>query len=330
MAMREITFRDALQEALIEEFDRFPDLFIMGEDIVAQGGVFGVHRQIATDHPQRLVQTPISEPGFIGMAVGAAMTGGPVVCEIMFQDFMTVCMDEIVNQAAKLRYMSGGQAKMPLVIRSPCGMGRGTAAQHTQALESWFVHVPGLLVATPSTPADAKGLLKTAIRGQDPVMFFEYKMLYATKGEVPDDPDFTIPFGKARIARAGRDITCVAIGSMVHRALEAADRLDAEGISLEIIDPRTLSPLDTDTIFASVEKTSRALVVDEATPRCAMAADIAATIAEHRFGWLDGPVRRINSPHAPKPFSPALEKHAAPTAVDILAMARHMMGKRAP
>jgi hypothetical protein len=197
MAMRELTFRDALQEALIEEFARFPDLFIMGEDIVAQGGVFGVHRTIATDHPHRLVQTPISEPGFIGMAVGAAMTGGPIVCEIMFQDFMTVCMDEIVNQAAKLRYMSGGQARMPLVIRSPCGMGRGSAAQHTQALESWFVHVPGLLVATPSTPADAKGLLKTAIRGADPVMFFEYKMLYALKGEVPDDDDFTIPFGSA-------------------------------------------------------------------------------------------------------------------------------------
>ena len=329
MAMREITFRDAIQEALIEELGRFPDMFIMGEDIIAQGGVFGVHRRIAVEHPGRIVQAPISEPGFVGMAVGAAMTGGPVVCEIMFQDFMAVCMDEIVNQAAKLRYMSGGQARMPLVIRSPCGMGRSSAAQHAQALESWFVHVPGLLVATPSTPADAKGLLKTAIRGEDPVMFFEYKMLYGIQGEVPDDPGFTIPFGKARIAREGSDITCVAIGSMVHRAEEAARLLEAEGISLEIIDPRTLSPLDTDTIFGSVEKTSRAMVVDEATPRCAMAADIAATIAEHRFGWLDGPVRRLNSPHAPKPFSPVLERHAAPGAGDIAAMARHMMGGRA-
>lgn len=329
MALREMTFRDALQEALIEELARFPDMFIMGEDLIAQGGVFGVHRTIATDHRDRIVQTPISEPGFIGMAVGAAMTGGPVVCEIMFQDFMTVCMDEIVNQAAKLRYMTGGQARMPLVIRSPCGMGRGTAAQHTQALESWFVHVPGLHVVVPSTPADAKGLLKTAIRGEDPVMFFEYKMLYAIKGEVSDDADLAIPFGQARIAREGRHISCVAIGSMVHKSLEAAAALESEGISLEVIDPRTLSPLDTGTIFASVEKTNRAMIVDEATPRCSMAADIAATIAEHRFGHLDGPVRRLNAPHVPKPFSPALEKDAVPTATDIIAMARHMMGRRA-
>jgi pyruvate/2-oxoglutarate/acetoin dehydrogenase E1 component len=326
MTDREITFRDAIQEALLEELARSPDMFIMGENLIAQGGVFGVHGAIVERHRDRLVETPISEPGFVGMAVGAAMTGGPVVCEIMFQDFITVCMDEIVNQAAKLRYMSGGQTRMPLVIRAPCGMGRGTAAQHTQALESWFVHVPGLHVVVPSTPADAKGLLKTALRGTDPVMFFEYKMLYATKGPVSDDPDLTIPLGQARVMRPGTDITCVAIGSMVPRCLEAAEVLASAGISLEIVDPRSLSPLDTATIFASVEKTSRAMIVEEATPRCAMSADIAATIAEQRFGFLDGPVRRLNAPHAPKPFSPVLERHAIPSTAEIVAMARHMMG----
>lgn len=324
-AIREITFREALKEALAEEFDHNPELFVMGEDLLPQGGVFGVHQGLETDYRDRFIETPIAEAGFVGAAVGVALTGGAVVAEVMFSDFITVCMDEIVNQAAKMRYMSGGQANVPLTIRTPCGMGLGVGAQHTQCFESWFSHIPGLRVVVPSTPADAKGLLKTAIRSQDPVIFLEYKKLYPTKGPVSSDPDLVIPFGKARIHRPGSDLTIAATGHMVLKALEAADKLAERGISAEVIDPRTVSPLDMDSILASVEKTSRLVVCDESTITCSIASEIAATVSDRGFYFLDAPVKRVCSPEVPKPFSPSLEPLSVPQVADILAAADEVL-----
>jgi pyruvate dehydrogenase E1 component beta subunit len=241
----------------------------------------------------------------------------------MYSDFLTCCMDEIVNQAAKLRYMSGGQARVPLVIRTTSGLGKGVAAQHSQSLGAWFAHIPGLRVALPSTPADAKGLLKTALRGEDPVIFLEPKLLYQVEGPVPDG-DYTIPFGEARICREGRDLTIVATGRMVQRALDAAATLAQDGLEAEVIDPRTLAPFDYGAVFASVEKTNRLLIVEEEVASCSMGAQIAATVGEERFGYLDGPVRRVSSPHVPKPFSPPLEKLSVPDVPDVLRVAREM------
>ena len=326
--MREITFRDAVREALVEEMERQPGMIIMGEDLLPGGGSFGVHLGMGERFGERIFECPISEASIIGVALGAAMTGGPVVAEIMYSDFMTVCMDEIVNQAAKIRYMTGGQARVPLVIRSPIGMTRGVAAQHSQSLEAWFAHIPGLRVAMPSTPADAKGLLKSALRGEDPVIFFEPKLLYGTKGPVSDDPDLLVPFGKAAVAREGSDLTIVATGLMVSRAQEAATRLQVAGVSAEIIDPRTVSPIDWETIFASVDKTGRVLVVNEATLVCSVASEIAATIGEKRFNSLDGPVRRIGSPFVPKPSTPGLEKLAYPSVDEIERIAREMVPRK--
>ena len=326
--MREITFRDAVREALVEEMERQPGMIIMGEDLLPGGGSFGVHLGMGERFGERIFECPISEASIIGVALGAAMTGGPVVAEIMYSDFMTVCMDEIVNQAAKIRYMTGGQARVPLVIRSPIGMTRGVAAQHSQSLEAWFAHIPGLRVAMPSTPADAKGLLKSALRGEDPVIFFEPKLLYGTKGPVSDDPDLLVPFGKAAVAREGSDLTIVATGLMVSRAQEAATRLQAAGVSAEIIDPRTVSPIDWETIFVSVDKTGRVLVVNEATLVCSVASEIAATIGEKRFNSLDGPVRRIGSPFVPKPSTPGLEKLAYPSVDEIERIAREMVPRK--
>jgi pyruvate dehydrogenase E1 component beta subunit len=329
-AMRTLTFRDAIREALIEEMTRFPNLVSLGEDLIPQGGSFGIHKGLHELFPGRILQTPISEAAIVGVAVGAAMAGGPVVAEIMFVDFMTCCMDEIVNQAAKMRYMTGGQAKVPLVIRAPCGLGRHLAGQHAQSLEAWYVHVPGLQVVVPSTPADAKGLLKTALRGEDPVVFLEYKLLYAIEGPVAEGDAALVPFGKARIAREGSDLTIVAAGRMVHKSLEAAERLAGEGVSVEIIDPRTLVPMDWDAIFASVAKTNRMLIVDEATLECSVASEIAATVGERCFRSLDGPVRRLAAPRAPKPFTPNLEKQSVPDVDDIVRVVREMsVGARA-
>lgn len=328
--LREITFRDAVREALTEEMERQPGMLIIGEDLRPGGGSFGVHLGMGERFGARMFESPISEASIVGVALGAAMTGGPVVAEIMYSDFMTVCMDEIVNQAAKIRYMTGGQARVPLVIRSPIGMTRGVAAQHSQSLEAWFAHVPGLRVAMPSTPADAKGLLKSALRGEDPVVFLEPKLLYGTKGPVSDDPDLLVPFGLASVVREGADLTIVATGLMVSLALEAAARLQGSGVSVEIIDPRTVSPIDWETIFASVDKTGRVLVVNEATLFCSVASEIAATIGERRFTSLDGPVRRIGSPFVPKPSTPGLEKLAYPSVDGIERVAKEMMpGKRA-
>lgn len=321
--MREITVRDAIREAVMEEMQRSPGMIVMGEDIMP--GAFGVHAGLGEMFPGRFLETPISEAAIVGTALGAAMTGGPVIAEIMYSDFLAVCMDEIVNQAAKIRYMTGGQARVPLVIRSPIGMTRGVAAQHSQSLEAWFAHIPGLRVAMPSTPADAKGLLKTALRGEDPVLFFEQKLLYGEKGPVPDGADHLVPLGTAHVAREGEDVTVVATGLMVSKALEAAVELQRSGISIEVVDPRTVSPIDFDTIYGSVAKTARLLVITEATLACSVASEIAASVAEHRFNSLDGPVRRLGSPFVPKPSTPTLEKLAYPGTDDILRIVREMV-----
>ena len=326
--MREITYRDAIREALLEEMTRQPGMVIIGEDILPGGGTFGIHQGMGELFAGRLFEAPISEAAIVGVALGAAMTGGPAVAEIMYSDFLAVCMDEIVNQAAKIRYMTGGQARVPLVIRSPYGMTKGIAAQHSHSLEAWYAHVPGLRVAMPTTPADAKGLLKSALRGEDPVIFLEHKLLYGTKGQVPDGDDWLVPLGRAAVVRAGVDLSIVATGLMVSRALEAAVRLEAAGVSAEVIDPRTVSPIDWDTIFASVDKTGRALVVNEATLVCSVASEIAATIGEKRFASLDGPVRRIGSPFVPKPSTPGLEKLAYPSTDQIVSTAMEMMPRK--
>lgn len=325
--MRELTYREAISEALAEEMERQPTMLIIGEDITPGGGTFGIHKGFAERFPDRMFEAPISEAAIVGAALGAAMAGGPAVAEIMYSDFMTVCMDEIVNQAAKIRYMTGGQSRVPLVVRSPYGMTKGIAAQHSQSLEAWYAHIPGLRVAMPSTPADAKGLLKTALRGEDPVVFLEHKMLYGTKGPVPDG-EHLVPFGKAAVVREGRDLTLVTTGLMVSRAQEAAERLAGLRISVEIVDPRTVSPIDWQTILASVDKTRRALVLTEATLAVSVASEIAATIAEERHAVLKGPVRRIGSPFVPKPSTPGLEKLAYPSLDEIVETARQMVRPR--
>ena len=319
-SMREITYRDAIREALAEEMERSPNMVIIGEDITPGGGTFGIHLGLKERFGERLLEAPISEAAIVGTALGAALAGGPAVAEIMYSDFMTVCMDEIVNQAAKIRYMTGGQARVPLVVRSPYGQTRGIAAQHSQSLEAWYAHIPGLRVAMPSNPADAKGLLKSALRGEDPVVFLEHKLLYGTKGPVPDG-EHLVPLGRAAIIREGRDVTVVATGLTVSRAEEAATRLAGAGIEAEIVDPRTVSPIDWATIFASVDKTGRAIVVNEATLACSVASEIAATVSEERFASLKAPVRRIGAPFVPKPSTPELEKFAYPNVDDIVRVA---------
>jgi pyruvate/2-oxoglutarate/acetoin dehydrogenase E1 component len=306
--LREISYRDALREALREEMLRDERVFLMGEDIADPFGsaykvTLGLSPEFGTD---RVRQTPISELGFVGAGVGAALTGMRPVVELMYIDFSTLPMDQIANQAAKIRYMSGGQAQVPLVIRTQGGMGRSSAAHHAQSLEAWFVHIPGLLVAMPSTPYDAKGLLKTAIRLNDPVMFIEHKLLYNTEGPVPDE-EYTIPFGVADVKREGTDCTVVATSRTVLMALQAAEILAQEGISLEVIDPRTLFPLDVDTIVESVKKTSRLVVAHESPERGGVAAEVIAQVADKGFGYIDAPIQRVCAPSVPTPFARHLE-----------------------
>lgn len=308
--MREITYRDALKEALKEEMQRDERVFIMGEDVADPFGgsykvTLGLSPIFGTD---RVIQTPISELGFTGAAVGAAITGMRPVIEFMYIDFTPMAMDAIVNQAAKIRYMSGGQVNVPLVIRTQGGLGRSSAAQHAQSLEAWFHHIPGLLVAMPSTPYDAKGLLKTAIRMDDPVMFIEQKLLYNMTGPVPEE-EYTLPFGVADIKREGTDCTVVATSMAVVKALRAADLLQKEGISIEVIDPRTLFPLDIDTIIQSVKKTSRLVVTHEAVERGGFAAEVIAQIADKAFGYIDAPIQRVCSPSVPAPFARNMEDY---------------------
>jgi pyruvate dehydrogenase E1 component beta subunit len=317
--MREITYRDALREALREEMRRDPSVFLLGEDIGRfWGGAFKVTDGLAEEFgDDRVRDTPISESAIIGAAVGAAITGMRPVAEIMFGDLTALAMDQISNQAAKIRYMFGGQAKCPLVIRTPFGAGVNIASHHSQSLEAWFMHVPGLLVAMPSTPYDAKGLLKTAIRGDNPVFFCEHKLLYPVKGEVPE-AEYAIPFGVADVKREGSDVTIVATSYMVHKALGAAEMLEKEGISSEVIDPRTLTPLDGQAIVRSVKKTGRIVVVSEDCKTAGVSAEIAAFVAEEALDYLDAPIKRLAEPDTPIPFSPTLEQYVIPNEKTIV------------
>jgi pyruvate dehydrogenase E1 component beta subunit len=323
--MPKMTLRDAIRQALHEEMARDETIFVLGEDVIAHGGPYAVTRGIAEKFPNRIRQTPISEAGIVGTALGAALCGMRPVAEVMYVDFVTCAMDEVVNQMAKVRYMFGGQIDVPVVLRLPSGSARLIAAQHSQSLEAWFVHVPGLQVVVPSTPYDAKGLMKTALRGKDPVLYIEYKRLYTTEGEVPEG-DYTIPFGQADVKRQGKDVTIVATGPMVGKALEAAGGLAQEGIDVEVVDVRTLVPLDKATIFASVEKTNRVIVTDEEVRRGGSSAEIAAIIAEECFDALDAPVKRVAAANVPMPFSPALEKLVIPRAEHLVAAVRELLG----
>ncbi len=321
MPDRELTFGEAIREALAEEMRRDPRVFIVGEDVAEAGTPFKVLSGLVEEFgKERVVDSPISEPGFAGIGVGAAMTGMRPVVDIMFGDFLTLAMDQIVNQAAKVHYMSGGKMKVPIVFRTTLGATRRSAAQHSQSLHAWVSHIPGLKVAVPATPYDAKGLLKTAIRDENPVVFFEDKMMYKLKGPVPAD-DFTIPFGVADVKRAGRDITLVATSSMVQVALTAAEKLAETGIEAEVIDPRTTSPLDRRMLIDSAKKTSRAMVIDEGYQAYGVTAEIASVIADGAFYYLDAPVKRMGAMDVPIPFSPALEDLTVPTAETVFEMA---------
>jgi acetoin:2,6-dichlorophenolindophenol oxidoreductase subunit beta len=312
-AVRELTYGEAVREAIAEEMRRDPTVFVIGEDVAEAGHPFKVLLGLVQEFgTQRIIDTPISEPGYAGIGVGAAMTGMRPIVDIMFGDFITLTMDQMVNQAAKAHYMSGGKIKVPIVFRTTLGATRRSAAQHSQSLQAWVSHVPGLKVALPATPHDAKGLMKTAIRDDSPVVIFEDKMMYRMKGPVPEG-DYTIPLGVADVKRAGTDITIVATSSMVQVALGAAKLLDEQGISAEVIDPRTTAPLDKETLIASARKTSPALVVDEGYERYGVTAEIASVIAEGAFYHLDAPVKRIGAMDVPVPFSPVLEDLTVPS-----------------
>jgi len=311
--MPRMTYRDALREALREEMRRDPSVFLLGEDIGRYwGGAFKVTDGLAEEFgDERIRDTPISESAIIGTGVGAAITGMRPVAEIMFGDLTALAMDQIANQAAKICYMFGGQAKCPLVIRTPFGAGVNIASHHSQSLEAWFMHVPGVYVAVPSTPYDAKGLLKTAIRGNNPVFFCEHKLLYPIEGAVPEE-EYTIPFGVADVKQEGEDITIVATLYMVHKALNATKILEEEGISVEIVDPRTLTPLDKQAIIRSVKKTGRVVIVSEDCKTAGVSAEIAAVVAEEATDYLDAPIKRVAELDTPIPFSPPLEQYVIP------------------
>jgi pyruvate dehydrogenase E1 component beta subunit len=335
---RKISFQQAINEALAQEMERDSRVIVMGEDVAggsgtdgkmdAWGGVLGVTKGLWDKFGDRVMDTPITESAFVGAAIGAATTGLRPVVELMFVDFMGVCFDQIFNQAAKFRYMFGGKAVTPLVVRTMYGAGFRAAAQHSQCLYPLFTHIPGLKCAIPSTPYDAKGLLIQAIRDNDPVIFFEHKLLYSVQGEVPEEP-YAIPFGEARFIREGSDVTIVTLGRMVHIVSQAADALAAEGCSCEVIDLRTTSPLDEDSILGSTEKTGRLVVVDEASPRCNMATDISALVAQRAFASLKAPIRMVTPPHTPVPFSDVLEDLYIPDARKVADAAREVVGYKA-
>ena len=328
VATRELTLGEAIREALAEELRRDSRVFILGEDIAEAGHPFKVLTGLVSEFgPERILDTPISEAGFTAVAVGAAMTGMRPVVDIMFGDFVTLTMDQMVNQAAKIHYMSGGKWKVPMVMRTTLGATRRSAAQHSQSLHAWFCHIPGLKVVMPSTPYDAKGLLKTAVRDENPVVFFEDKMMYRLKGPVPTE-EYTIPLGVADIKRPGDDVTIVATSSMVQVALGAASLLEESGISAEVIDPRTLWPLDEKTIIDSVKKTSRAMVIDEGYERYGVTAEIASVIAQGAFFDLEAPVKRMGAMHVPIPFSPPLEDVTVATEKSVFEAARALCGEK--
>jgi pyruvate dehydrogenase E1 component beta subunit len=324
---REITFAQAINEALAEEMRRDPTVFILGEDVAEAGTPFKVLSGLLKEFgKERVIDSPISEAAITGVCVGAAMTGMRPVVDIMFGDFITLTMDQMVNQAAKIRYMSGGKLKVPMVMRTTLGATRRSAAQHSQSLHAWFSHIPGLKVAMPSTPYDAKGLLKTAIRDDNPVVFFEDKMMFQQKGSVPEG-EYTIPFGVADVKRLGKDITIVATSSMVQVSLKAAEILQSAGISAEIVDVRTTAPLDKQTIIESAKKTSRAIVVDEGYERYGVTAEIASVIADGAFYYLDAPVKRMGAMDVPVPFSPVLEDQTVPTPESVAETAKMLCGR---
>ena len=326
-AVRDLTFAQAIREALAEEMRRDPSVCILGEDVAEAGTPFKVLSGLVEEFGKdRVLDTPISEAGFTGMAVGAAMAGMRPVVDIMFGDFITLTMDQMVNQAAKIHYMSGGKWKVPMVMRTTLGATRRSAAQHSQSLHAWFSHVPGLKVVLPSTPYDAKGLLKSAIRDENPVVFFEDKMMYKLKGPVPSE-DYTIPLGVADVKREGSDLTLVATSSMVQVALGAARLLSESGISAEVIDPRTTWPLDEKKLIASAQKTSRVIVLDEGYERYGVTAEIASVIAEGAFYDLDAPVKRMGARHVPIPFSPPLEDATVPTERTVFEAARALSNR---
>lgn len=325
---RELTFGEAIKEALAEELRRDPRVFIIGEDVAEAGTTFKVLSGLVEDFgPDRVIDSPISEPGITGLGVGAAMVGMRPVVDIMFGDFTALILDQLVNQAAKIRYMSGGKLKVPMVLRTTMGAGRRSAAQHSQSLHAWLSHIPGLKVVLPSTPYDAKGLMKSAIRDDNPVAVFEDKMMYRTvKGPVPAD-DYTVPIGVAEIKRSGDDITLVATSSMVHVALEAANMLQGVGISAEVVDPRTLVPLDKQVLIESAKKTGRAIVIDEGYEQYGVTAEMASVIADGAFYYLDAPVKRIGAMNVPIPFSPVLEDLTIPSAAIVCETAKVLCGK---
>jgi acetoin:2,6-dichlorophenolindophenol oxidoreductase subunit beta len=326
-ATREITLAQAIKEALAEEMRRDSRVFILGEDIAEAGHPFKVLTGLVNEFgPERVLDTPISEAGFTGVAVGAAMTGMRPVIDIMFGDFIGLTMDQMVNQAAKIHYMSGGKWKAPLTMRTTLGATRRSAAQHSQSLHAWFCHVPGLKVVMPSTPYDAKGLLKSAIRDDNPVAFFEDKMMYRLKGAVPEE-EYTIPLGVADIKREGEDITLIATSSMVQIALGAASLLEEQGVSAEVVDPRTLWPLDEKTLVDSARKTARVIVIDEGYGRYGVTAEIASVIQENAFFDLEAPVKRMGAMHVPIPFSPPLEDATVPTEKTVAEAALALLGK---
>lgn len=324
---RILTFGEAIKEALAEELRRDERVFIIGEDVGEAGTAFKVLKGLIDEFgPQRVIDSPISEAGITGLGVGAAMTGMRPVVDIMFGDFITLTMDQMVNQAAKTHYMSGGKLKVPMVLRTTMGASRRSAAQHSQSLHAWFSHIPGLKVAVPATPYDAKGLMKTAIRDDNPVAIFEDKMMYQLKGPVPEE-EYTIPFGVADIKRQGTDITLVGTSSMVHVALEAAGKLAEIGLSAEVVDPRTTTPLDKATLIESAKKTGRAIVIDEGYHSYGVTAEIASIIADGAFYYLDAPVKRLGAMDVPIPFSPALEDLTIPTAEQVIGIAKTLCGR---
>jgi pyruvate dehydrogenase E1 component beta subunit len=332
---RTISFQTAVNEALAQEMQRDPTVVVFGEDNVggagapgeddAWGGVMGVTKGLYGQFPDRVLDTPISESAFVGAAAGAAAAGLRPVAELMFVDFMGVCFDQIFNQAAKFRYMFGGKAKTPMVIRTMWGAGIRAAAQHSQALYPMFTHIPGLKVVVPSNPYDAKGLMVQAIRDDDPVIYFENKVMYTVTGDVPEEL-YTVPFGEANIVRDGDDVTIVALGRMVSMAEQAAAELEKDGIECEIVDPRTTSPLDEDSIYESVERTGRLVVADESYPRCGFAADVTALVAQNCFDALKAPPRTVTPPHVPPPFSASLEDLYVPDAGRVAAAVREAVG----
>ena len=325
--MPELTYREAVRDALATAMRDDDDVFIMGEDIAEMGGSMGVTQGLVDEFgPERVRNTPISEMAIVGAGIGAAMQGMRPVVEIMYEDFLTLSLEQIVNQAAKHRYMSGGQLKVPLTIRTQGGAGWSPGAQHAQQLEAWFVHIPGLKVVFASTPEDARGLLWSSIYEDNPVIFFEHRTLYGIKATVPDDIE-PIPLGRARVHREGEDVTVIATGRLVHESLAAAEKAEKEGVSVEVVDPRTLQPLDEDTLVGSVKKTNRAVVAHEAVTRMGFGAEVAAVLQYQAFDWLDAPIERVGARFVPLPFAPVMEEFVVPHSEDVLEAIRRTVGR---